>query len=140
MSFPVSDGPNPVFREILAQLSKAAENIPKTQAKMQALTGVAWSDDRLVKVVVGSRGQLVDLEIDPRVFRNPDAGELSAKIVHTATAAARDVSAQAKEIMEEGMPSDMAELRQQYAPDREDILPNLFRTDAELYAEREEEK
>ncbi|KAA9160149.1 YbaB/EbfC family nucleoid-associated protein [Amycolatopsis acidicola] len=139
MSFPVSDGPNPVFREMLAQLSKAAENIPKAQAKMQALTGVAWSDDRLVKAVVGSRGQLVDLEIDPRVFRNPDAGELSAKIVHTANAAARDVSAQAREVLEEGLPPDMAELRAQYAPDR-DELPDMFRTDAELYAEQKEDR
>ena len=130
---------NPVFQQMLEQLQKVADDLPKTQERLQSLSGTAWSDAGMVKAVVGPRGQLVDLEIDPRVFRNPDAKELQAKILATTTAAARDVSEQAKELMYSQLPSDMPEVRSRYLPQWEDKTPDVFRSDAELYAERRSE-
>ena len=127
---------NPVFQQMLEQLKKVADDLPKTQQRMQSLSGTAWSDDGMIKAVVGPRGQLVDLEIDPRVFRSPDAKELQAKILATAASAARDVSEQAKELMYSQLPTDMSEVRSRYLPEWEDTSPDVFRSDAELYAER----
>jgi DNA-binding protein YbaB len=107
---------------------------------MMSVTGVSWSDDRMVKVVVGPRGQLVDLEIDPRVFRRPDAAELRAKILGAANDAVRKVTEQVQEIMSEQLPPDMAEWRARHAPDGLDEKSGYFRGDAEIYAERKGEQ
>lgn len=128
---------NPVFQQMLDQLQKAAENLPKTHERMRSLTGEAWSDDGMVKAVVGPRGQLVDLEIDPRVFRQPDAEALRSRILGAAAAAAREVGEQAREIMDAQLPSDMKEVRAKYVPGMEDTEPDPFRGDAEWYAERQ---
>jgi DNA-binding protein YbaB len=58
---------------------------------------VSGSDE----AVVGPRGQLVELEIDPRVYRRPDSQALAAAIVATATRAGADVDAQVQEILAE---------------------------------------
>ena len=123
---------------MLAQLKKTADSLPETQERMMSVTGVSWSDDRMVKVVVGPRGQLVDLEIDPREFRRPDAAELSAKILATAGEAVRKVTGEVQRIMAEQLPPDMAEWRDRYQPDRPDELPRFDRGDAEIYTERKE--
>jgi DNA-binding protein YbaB len=140
MDFTSTGATGQVFEDMLAQLKKTAESLPKTQERMMSVTGVSFSDDRMIKVVVGPRGQLVDLEIDPRVFRRPDAVELSAKILATAGEAVRKVTDQVQEIMAEQLPPDMAEWRDRYQPDRSDDLPRLDRGDAEIYAARKEER
>jgi DNA-binding protein YbaB len=140
MDFAASAASTQVFQDMLAHLKKSAASLPKTRERMMSVTGVSWSDDRMVKVVVGPRGQLVDLEIDPRVFRNPNAAELSAKILGTAQEAVRKVSDQMQEIMTEQLPPDMAEWRAKYAPDETDHTAGTFRGDAEIYAERKEER
>ncbi|NIJ14478.1 hypothetical protein FHU38_004879 [Saccharomonospora amisosensis] len=131
---------DPVFQDVLDQIQQMAESVPDTQRRMMELTGVAWSDDRMVKVVVGPRGQLVDLQIDPRVFRRPDASELQAKILATAHAAVADVTEQLKEIMESQFPPEIAEIRQKYTPEWEDNFVDLLRSDAEIFAERKEQR
>ena len=127
---------NPIFGQIMEQLRKAAEELPKTQDQMLDLMGEAWSDDGMVKAVVGPRGQLVDLEIDPRVFRQPDAAALRARILAAAAAAARDVREQVQEIVDSHLPSDIAEVRAKYVPGWQEPADDLLRGDAELYAER----
>lgn len=135
-----ANGVNPVFAEIMTQLRKAAEDLPKTQQRMMSLTGVAWSDDGMVKVVVGPRGQLVDLEIDPRVFRRPDAAELRATILSTSAAAIKDVTGQAQEIMAEQIPPDIAELQAKYQSEGGNAMADMLRSDADIYAEQEDDR
>lgn len=140
MDFAASAANTQVFQDMLAHLKKSAASLPKTRERMMSVTGVSWSDDRMVKVVVGPRGQLVGLEIDPRVFRNPNAAELSAKILGTAENAVRKVSEQMQEIMTDQLPPDMAEWRAKYAPDEPDHAAGAFRSDAEIHMARKEER
>ncbi|TVT58650.1 YbaB/EbfC family nucleoid-associated protein [Amycolatopsis rhizosphaerae] len=135
-----SQAVNPVFQDMLEQLRKTARSIPETQRRMMAVTGVAWSPDRMVKAVVGPRGQLVDLEIDPRVFRRPDAAQLRATILAASTAAVGEVTARMREIMEEQFPPEFAELRDGLLPERTGAAANPYRPDAEIYAERKEQR
>lgn len=90
---------------LVQDLNKTLDNVADTQRRMMAVTGTAWSDDRMVKAVVGPRGQLIDLEIDPRVYRKPNSKALAASILSTVRAAVDLAMKQAKEIVEQAMPN-----------------------------------
>lgn len=83
-------------------LDKAAQ----TRQQILEITGTAWSGDRTVKAVVGPRGQLVELEIEPRVYRRPNSKELAATILSTVRAAVEDANQKTKKIVEQAMPRD----------------------------------
>jgi DNA-binding protein YbaB len=88
-------------------MRKAIGGLEETQRKILKITGVAWSDDRLVKAVVGPRGQLIDLEIDPRVYRKPNSKALSATILATVRLAVDDAMAKTREFLDHNVPSDL---------------------------------
>lgn len=72
---------------------KLAAEGPAVAARAKAVQVTETSSDGLVTVTVGARGELVQLDIDPRVFRRPDARELADTItdtVHAAAAKAQD--------------------------------------------------
>jgi DNA-binding protein YbaB len=89
---------------LMQDLNKTLDNMATTQREMLSVTGTAWSDDRTIKAVVGPRGQLIDLEIDPRVYRKPNSKVLAATIVTTIRAAVDQAIAQTQEIVERAMP------------------------------------
>jgi DNA-binding protein YbaB len=91
---------------LIGDLNKALANATQTRQEIVSVTGVAWSDDRLIKAVVGPRGQLIELEIDARVYRKPDSKQLAASILATVRAATEDATAKTKEIMDRAMPRD----------------------------------
>ena len=110
---------------MVADVKRAWSGIDDTQRRLSNVTGTAWSADRMIKATVGPRGQLVELEIDPRVYRNPNSKALAADILATARIAVEDVARQTREILEENLPSD---LRQLGGPD----LDSLLRHDADI--------
>jgi len=89
---------------LVQDLNKTLSNVADTQRKMLAVTGTAWSDDRMIKAVVGPRGQLIDLEIDPRVYRKPNSKALAATILSTVRAAVEQAVTKTQEIVDESMP------------------------------------
>lgn len=102
------DRPNwGMLEELFGDVQRAWNGIGDVQRRMLEITGQAWSEDRMIKVVVGSRGHLLELEIDPRVFRKPDSRALSAAIVATSRLAVEDVARQTKEILDASVPSDL---------------------------------
>jgi DNA-binding protein YbaB len=92
---------------MLGDLQQTIGNLGEMQQRALAVTGTAWSSDRLVKAVVGPRGQLVDLEIDPRVYRNPNSKALAALIVATVREAVEEAAGKVKEIYQESIPADL---------------------------------
>lgn len=121
---------------LMNELTRALKDVPDNQQKMLSLSATAWSEDGLIKAEVGPRGQLVDLEIDPRVFRRPDSQALKDSILEAVNAAVRQVTEQANELVLGQVPPDIAELRAQFHPGGEDPMAPLWQTDAELMAER----
>jgi DNA-binding protein YbaB len=95
------------LRSMFGDLDKAVAGLEDRQRKVFQITGTAWSDDRLVKVVVGPRGQLIELEIDPRIYRTPNSKALAASILATVRRAVDDAMRQTAEVLDEGMPSDL---------------------------------
>jgi DNA-binding protein YbaB len=94
------------LRAVVGDLQQTLDNAAQTRQQILEVTGTAWSDDRLVKAVVGPRGQLMELEIDPRVFRTPNSKALSASILSTVRAAVEDANSKTKEIVDKAMPKD----------------------------------
>ncbi|BCJ32414.1 YbaB/EbfC family nucleoid-associated protein [Actinocatenispora sera] len=91
------------FTDLTKQVSRAQD----VQKKVFQLTATAWSPDRMVKVVVGPRGQLIDLDIDPRVYRQPNSKALARTILETSRQAIEQVAQQTEQIVNEGVPSDL---------------------------------
>jgi DNA-binding protein YbaB len=94
------------IRGVIDDLQQTIENAAQTRQQIMEITGTAWSDDRLIKAVVGPRGQLIELEIDPRVYRTPNSKALAASIMSTVRAAVEDANKQTKEIVDKVMPKD----------------------------------
>lgn len=94
------------IRGVIDDLKQTMSRVDDIRREVIEVTGTAWSDDRLIKAVVGPRGQLVELEIDPRVFRNPNSKALSAAILATVRAAVTDANEKTREIMSRAMPKD----------------------------------
>jgi DNA-binding protein YbaB len=88
-------------------VKRSYAGIGDAQRKLLTVTGTAWSEDRMVKAVVGPRGHLLELEIDPRVYRRPDSAALAASIVATVRVAVQDVTRQTAAIVEGSLPRDL---------------------------------
>lgn len=75
------------------RFTEMVEQAPALIAKARAVQVTQKSRDGLVTVTVGPRGDLVRLDLDPRIYRRPDSRELADTITETvqkAVAAARD--------------------------------------------------
>jgi DNA-binding protein YbaB len=92
---------------MLAELRAGSGHLANVQRASREATGTAWSDDGLVKAVVGPRGQLLELELDPRLFRKPDSKLVAAVIVATVRNAVDEVSRRQQEILDEHVPADL---------------------------------
>jgi DNA-binding protein YbaB len=96
-----------IVRSMIDDLQRARSNLAASQQRLLKIKGEAWSDDRMIKAVVGPRGQLIDLEIDPRVFRNPNSKALAASIMATVRMAIDDAQRQSRELRDELIPKDL---------------------------------
>jgi DNA-binding protein YbaB len=105
-----------VVRSMMNDLQEATKNLDSTKRRMQQVRGRASSPDRLIKVVVGPRGQLIELDIDPRVFRQADSKALSASILEAVRAAVDDSLRQSRELRDQLVPKDLRELAAKNIP------------------------
>jgi DNA-binding protein YbaB len=92
-----------MFSDLRSQIKRTKE----LQNRILEVTGTAWSDDRMIKATVGPRGQLIDLDIDPRVYRRPNSKALAISIVQTTKRAVEQATAKTQEILEKDVPADM---------------------------------
>lgn len=74
--------------ELLGELNRLRSGLSGLQARLRAVNASVTSDDGMVTATVGPRGQLVSLEIDPRIYRRPDSRLLAQTITQTVQAAA----------------------------------------------------
>ncbi|HEX6359392.1 YbaB/EbfC family nucleoid-associated protein [Actinophytocola sp.] len=79
----------------LAEYARLAEHVRAIQDGIDEIRGTGYSDDGLVTAVVGGRGELVELELDPRIYRDRNAIELATKIVAAVHDAAEDAGREA---------------------------------------------
>ncbi|GAA2299934.1 hypothetical protein GCM10010149_56140 [Nonomuraea roseoviolacea subsp. roseoviolacea] len=75
-------------------------------AKARAIQVTETSRDGLVSVTVGARGDLIRLDLDPRIYRRPDARHLADTIAETARRATVRAQERIVEIFEPVIPAE----------------------------------
>jgi DNA-binding protein YbaB len=93
------------------------------QRRVSAVRAEATSEDGLVTAEVDPRGRLVHLEIDPRIFRRPDARRLADAILKAVRDAETDADAQVAKAFEDMMPPE--KLQYMRAFDMEAIMRGM---------------
>ena len=108
MESPRTDRPDwSAVSSMAKDLQTAIGDAERAQSEALRVTGTAWSTDGLIKAVVGPRGHLLELELDPRVYRTPNSKALAATILSTVRAATDDALAQTGEILDRTVPADL---------------------------------
>jgi DNA-binding protein YbaB len=92
-----------------------------------------YSPDGLVRVVCGGRGQLLELELDPRVYRELDSSALADTIRETIRESAEDAEHSAAKVAEKLLPEHARSTADRGGDDIEDprFGPVLNMLDAE---------
>lgn len=90
-----------LLSDLMAEAAQRAGQLRKMQAGLQELEGRAESEDGLVKVTVDASGELVGLELDPRIHRKPDTETLAKTITETIRQARLDVNKQGEAVAED---------------------------------------
>ena len=75
--------------EMHAEYERLTEDVRTMQTKMAAIRATADSDDGLISATVGGAGELIELWLDPRVYRTRDSAALAENITATIHQAAR---------------------------------------------------
>lgn len=108
------------LREMFQQLTDAGMEL---HARARAVQITEKSPDGLVAVTVGARGDLVRIDLDPRIYRRPDARHLADTITETARRAAAKALERVTEILEPVIPAE--ELQAHLDGDIETALTRL---------------
>jgi DNA-binding protein YbaB len=95
--------------QLRADFQRLMADGPAVAARARQVVVTRRSRDGLVSVTVGPRGDLVHLDIDPRVFRRPDSRGLADSIVETVQAAAQEAQEQVVETLSTVIPREAVE-------------------------------
>ena len=94
------------FDDVFGQYQRLRSGMDGMQQRLAALQVTAESEDGLIRATVGPRGQLIDLRLDRRIYRDMDAAELGRKIVATTEQAAAQAAEQVQQLMSGYLPAD----------------------------------
>ncbi len=92
--------------ELQGNFEKLVAEGPKLQQRARAIQVTDKSSDGLVSVTVGSRGELIRLDLDPRIYRQPDSRELADTITDTIKAAGEKARDQVLEVFDPLVPRE----------------------------------
>ncbi|WP_424535176.1 YbaB/EbfC family nucleoid-associated protein [Sphaerisporangium viridialbum] len=92
--------------ELRANFHRLQEEAPAMHERARAIQVTETSRDGLISATVGPRGDLVRLDIDPRVYRRPDSRELADSITETVQRAADKARDKVVELFEPLIPRE----------------------------------
>jgi DNA-binding protein YbaB len=73
---------------MLMVMDLLAERLQTMRGQLRDIRATEYSPDGLITAVVGGRGELLELELDPRILREQNASALAESIMDTVRAAA----------------------------------------------------
>lgn len=94
------------LEQMMSQVRRMASDVNNVQKKMMRVTATVRSADGLVTATVGPRGHLIDLELDPRIYRRPNSGLLAQTIVDTVRQAVEQAANEVQDLLESTVPED----------------------------------
>lgn len=105
------DGLKAYAEALQAQFERMTTKGPEIQQKAREVQVTEKSRDGLVSVTVGARGELVRLDLDPRIYRRPDSRELADAITETVHAAQASAKERVMEVFAEIIPRKQLDLQ-----------------------------
>lgn len=84
--------------ELTGQLEKVRSGLADMQKEITAVTATVKSPDGYVTATVGPRGHLVRLQLDGRIYRNPDSAKLAATITETIQKATAEAAQKVQDV------------------------------------------
>ena len=99
------------FDDVFGQYQRLRSGLDDLQDQLAEMQVSAESADGLIKATVDPRGQLVDLRLDRRVYRELDPEKLSRAIVATTAKAVARSTEEVTELMAEYLPADSGAMR-----------------------------
>lgn len=98
---------------MFTEYERLAEEIRAVQRSLAEIRVTSESDDGLVSATVGGAGELVELWLDPRVYRNPDSVALARTVTDTIHRAAGLAARKGLEMAADYLPAgvETADLR-----------------------------
>lgn len=96
--------------ELQGRFQKMATEGPKLQERARTIQVTEKSPDGLISATVGARGELIRLDLDPRIYRQPDSRELADTITDTIKAAGVKAQEQVLEVFEPLVPREEMQL------------------------------
>jgi len=106
---------NQALRERLADVydryTRLRSDVDDLQRRLATMRVSAVSPDGTVRAIVGARGDLVDLTLDRRIYRDPDSERLADTIVATVREAADLTAAEVSAMLAAHLPPDSGTLR-----------------------------
>ncbi|BCJ53287.1 hypothetical protein Asp14428_47620 [Actinoplanes sp. NBRC 14428] len=115
--------------DVFGRYQRLRSDVDDIQRRLAEVRISAESEDGLIRATVGPRGQLLDLRLDRRIYRDMDAGRLSHAIVETTARAAELAAAEVQRLMAGYLPADSGPMR--YLRD-DDLGSLLHRQDAAM--------
>lgn len=105
------------------QFEKLVDEGPRMAREAREVSITESSADGLVKVTVDPRGSLLALDLDPRIYRRPDARALAESIIETIRAATEVAQERVLDIFEPVIPRD--ELKVQLTGDPDQVVADV---------------
>ena len=99
------------FDDVFGQYQRLRSGLDDIQHRLAEMRVSAESEDGLIKATVDPRGQLVDLRLDRRVYRDPDPDHLSRSIVATVGKATARATEAVQEMMAAYLPAESGAMR-----------------------------
>ncbi len=99
------------FDDVYGQYQRLRSGMDDLQQRLSTMNVSAQSPDGLVRATVGPRGQLIDLRLDRRVYREMDAEQLARTIVTTTQDAVAKTTAQVEELMAGYLPAESGSMQ-----------------------------
>ena len=97
--------------EVHSRYARLRSDLDDLQHRLTSLRVTAVSPDGLVRVTVGPRGELIDLQLIRRATRNMDNDHVSRTIMRTVHNAAAQAAQRVEALMSDYFPADSGALR-----------------------------
>jgi DNA-binding protein YbaB len=99
------------FDDVFGQYQRLRSGLDDIQARLAEMRVSARSSDGLVTATVDARGQLADLKLDRRIYRDDDPERLGRTIVATVGEATARATEDVREMMAAYLPPDSGAMR-----------------------------
>ncbi|WP_433652655.1 YbaB/EbfC family nucleoid-associated protein [Micromonospora zamorensis] len=93
------------FDDVYGQYQQLRSGLDTLQTRLAELRVTRRSTDGQVTATVGARGEVIEVELTPGVYRERDAGALGRKITETIRAAATAAADATRDLVAEAVPA-----------------------------------